>query len=128
VHVACYCCQITKIFFSDSSTHDFSLMIDCGTRHLHILEVRKTDIAIVVGIPKQNWNLARATVDPVSCHLCLSTGCPNDNYRLYIYFFKKSDLKAPIPVPVRSQASVCSRLLAGIVGSIPARDMDVCFV
>jgi hypothetical protein len=68
-----------KDFYSDSSTHDFSLMTDCGTRHLHILEVRKTDIAIAVGTPKQNWNLARAVVDPVRCHLRLPTGCPSDN-------------------------------------------------
>jgi len=32
----------------------------------------------------------------------------------------------PIPVAARSKASVCGRSLAGIVGSNPARGMDVC--
>jgi len=65
-------------FYSDNSTHGFSLMTNRGTRHLHVLEVRKTDFAIVVGTLKQNWNLARVVVDPVSCHLCLTTGCPKN--------------------------------------------------
>jgi hypothetical protein len=32
----------------------------------------------------------------------------------------------PIPVAVRSKAWVCGRSLAGIVGSTPAGDLDVC--
>jgi len=72
------------------TTHDFSLMTDCGTRHLHILEVRKTDIAIVVGIPKRNCNLARVVVDPVRYQLCLTAGCPNATYS---YIFEEIGLK-----------------------------------
>jgi len=33
-----------------------------------------------------------------------------------------------IPVAVQYKAWVCGRLLAGIVGSNPARDMDVCLL
>ena len=111
-------------FYSDNSTHDFSLMTDCGTRQLHILEVRKTDIAILVGTPKQNWNLTRAVVDPISCHLCLSTGYPNDT----VTFLKKSDLLVSIPVAARSLAWVWGHSLAGIAGSIPAGHKNVCLL
>jgi hypothetical protein len=34
----------------------------------------------------------------------------------------------PVPVAVRSKASICGRSLAGIVGSKPAAGMDVCRV
>jgi len=34
----------------------------------------------------------------------------------------------PIPVTARSKVWVCSRSLAGIVGSNPAGGMDVCFL
>ena len=34
----------------------------------------------------------------------------------------------PITVAVRSKARVCGRSLAGIVGSNPAEDMDVCLL
>ena len=35
---------------------------------------------------------------------------------------------SPIEVAARSKACVCRRLLAGIVGSNPSRDIDVCCV
>jgi hypothetical protein len=34
----------------------------------------------------------------------------------------------PIPVSARSKTEVCGYLAAGIAGSIPARDMDVCLL
>jgi hypothetical protein len=41
---------------------------------------------------------------------------------------KCNDTTVPIPVAARSKAWVCGRSLAGIVGSNPAGDMDVCVV
>jgi hypothetical protein len=35
-------------------------------------------------------------------------------------------MSSPIPLAARSKAQVCGRLVAGIVGSNPARGMDVC--
>jgi hypothetical protein len=94
-------------------------MTDCWTRQLRILEARKADVAVGVAIPKQ-----RVVVDPVNHHLCLSNYCPSDTH----FFFKKSDLKAPIPVAPRSQAWVCGLSLAGVADSIPAGVMDVCLL
>jgi hypothetical protein len=37
-------------------------------------------------------------------------------------------LSKPIPVAVLSKEWVCSRLIAGIVGSNPAEGMDVCLL
>jgi hypothetical protein len=37
-------------------------------------------------------------------------------------------LQGPIPVAARSKAWVCGRSLAGIAGSIPAGDTDVCLL
>jgi hypothetical protein len=34
----------------------------------------------------------------------------------------------PIPDAARSKAYVCGRLVAGIAGSNPARDMDICLL
>jgi len=36
--------------------------------------------------------------------------------------------RLPIPLAARSKAWVCGRTLAGIVGSNPARGMDVCLL
>jgi hypothetical protein len=37
-------------------------------------------------------------------------------------------VKRPIPVVAQSKAWVCDRSLAGIVGSNPAEDIDVCLM
>jgi hypothetical protein len=41
-------------------------------------------------------------------------------------YIDETNKTLPIPVAARSKAWVCSRSLAGIVGSISARGMDVC--
>ena len=41
---------------------------------------------------------------------------------------RKKHISGPIPVAERSEAWVCTRLLAGTAGSNPARGMDVCLV
>jgi hypothetical protein len=40
---------------------------------------------------------------------------------------RRAEHKMSIPVAALSKAWVCSRSLAGIVGSNPAGSMDVCF-
>ena len=42
--------------------------------------------------------------------------------------FLKAHYHTPIPAASRSKAWVCGRLLAGIVGSNPAGDIDVCIL
>jgi hypothetical protein len=48
---------------------------------------------------------------------------PVDNEFVSVKFFV-----LPIPLAARSEAWVCGRSLAGIVGSNPAGGMDVCVV
>jgi hypothetical protein len=59
-----------------------------------------------------------------NCFLSVSDHC------LFIarrkFTFLKS--KGPIPMAARSKAQVCGRALAGIVGSYPTGDTDVCLV
>jgi hypothetical protein len=43
-------------------------------------------------------------------------------------FKDNKDRVVPIPVAVRSKAWVCGRSLTGIVGSNPAKGMDVCLL
>ena len=43
-----------------------------------------------------------------------------------LYFSATMYISEPIPVAARSKACVCGRSLAGIVGSNPAGDMEIC--
>jgi hypothetical protein len=79
-------------------------------------------------------NLSRSTV----VHDVLTSGQPGKemwhsiktpNVQKYKYFiFILKQFAMPIPLATRSKAWVCGRALVGIVGSNPARGMDVCLL
>jgi hypothetical protein len=50
------------------------------------------------------------------------------SYTVFTEFYLTTILSAPIPVAALSNAWVCSRSLAGIVGSNPAGGIDACLL
>jgi len=54
---------------------------------------------------------------------CFTEGCAMLHC---LYFSATMYISEPIPVAARSKACVCGRSLAGIVGSNPAGDMEIC--
>jgi len=62
----------------------------------------------------------------VGGELCVSVYIRTESERNSTKKLKRVFMHMPIPVAVRSKASVCGLFLAGIGGSNPAGGMDVC--